>query len=243
MLRFQFRTLSIPLLVFAAFTLSLMPDSIDIELAGVHFQLFADCGLFWPAQSMLFIADTHFGKEATFRRSGIPVPVGATDATIAKISRMLHRTNAARLCILGDMFHARSSIDAIVFDSLQLFFAKFLSLEISLIRGNHDARVGPLPDEWPIEVFDAGKMIDRVALGHHPAVLPAGADIYLCGHIHPAVKGLSRKEAQGRIPCFWHSRGQLVLPAIGAFTGTHVITLSAGDIAWITAENQILRYF
>ena len=35
-----------------------------------------------------------------------------------------------------------------------------------LIIGNHDKRVGQLPHDWPIEVFEPGNKIDRVTLGH-----------------------------------------------------------------------------
>jgi uncharacterized protein len=219
-----------------------VPYAIDIELAGNTFQLFADCGLFWPAQSILFVADTHFGKEATFRQAGIPVPSGTTNATLAKIVRMLHRTNAKHFCILGDMLHAKSSIAKHVSEAIEQFFAEFRGVEVSLVRGNHDAKVGPLPSTWPIDVVDPGKLIGSVALGHHPSTIPVGADVYLCGHIHPALRVSSRTERLGKMRCFWYSGGQLVLPAIGEFTGTHVITLAPNDRAWIVAENQIHRY-
>ncbi len=191
---------------------------------------------------MLFVADTHFGKEATFRSSGIPVPIGSTASTLAKIASMLRRTRALRFCILGDMFHARSSLSSDVCESLEQFFAEFESVEMSLIQGNHDMRVGPLPHRWPIETLEPSTMIEKVALGHHPAEMPAGADLYLCGHVHPAIQVSLRTERLGKIPCFWHSRGQLVLPAIGEFTGTHIVTLAEGHNAWITAENEIHHF-
>ncbi|TWU02601.1 ligase-associated DNA damage response endonuclease PdeM [Stieleria varia] len=223
-----------------------MPDSIDIQLADNTFTLYADRGLFWPAQSILFVADTHFGKEATFRRGGIPVPVGTTDATLATIARMLHRTNANRLCVLGDMFHAKSSIAAHVCESLLRFFEQFHNVEVMLVRGNHDLRVGALPISWPITVIDPGIRIRNVALGHHPAdreaEFPSACELYLCGHIHPAIQVSSRIDRLGKRPCFWHSRGQVVLPAIGDFTGTHVIKPSAGDTTWVVAENEIFRH-
>jgi uncharacterized protein len=217
-------------------------DVIDTELAGHRFQLFADCGLFWPAQSLLFVADTHFGKEATFRRGGIPVPSGTTDATLNKIAQLLRRTGAKRFCILGDMLHARSSIATDVRKSLEKFFSEFSDREMTLVRGNHDVRVGALPSSWPIEVINPGKLIENVALGHHPGELPDNSQLYLCGHIHPAIRVSSKTERLSKLPCFWYSQGQLVLPAIGEFTGTHLVKLSAGDRAWIVAEQQIYAF-
>ncbi len=218
-----------------------MPQAIDVELDGHSFQLLADCGLYRPSQSMLFVADTHFGKEATFRRHGIPVPSGSTDATLEKIARMLNQTIARRLCILGDMFHERSSLSNGVRQSLENFFADQCDVEFILVRGNHDISVGRLPKDWPIQIVEPGMIIDKVAIGHHPIEVPPG-DIYLCGHIHPAIRVSSRTEHFGKLPCFWYSRGQLVLPAIGEFTGTHVVKLAVGDRAWITTQGEIFSY-
>jgi metallophosphoesterase superfamily enzyme len=137
------------------------------------------------------------------------------------------------------MFHAKSSIATDVRKSLENFFLEFSSVQMTLVHGNHDARVGTLPRNWPIEVLSPGTLIDSVAIGHHPCELPPGAQAYLCGHVHPAIRMSSRSERLGKLPCFWHSGGQLVLPAIGEFTGTHVVTLASEDNAWIVAENQI----
>jgi metallophosphoesterase superfamily enzyme len=119
---------------------------------------------------------------------------------------------------------------------------EFGSLDITLIRGNHDVRVGALSESWPIKVVDPGIVIEQVALGHHPGQVPYGVDVYLCGHLHPAIHFSIGSERLGKLPCFWYSRRQLVLPAIGKFTGTHVIKLSDDESAWITAENTIFPH-
>jgi metallophosphoesterase superfamily enzyme len=140
------------------------------------------------------------------------------------------------------MFHAKSSLGNDVRLSWENFLCEFSATQVLLVRGNHDVRVGPLPKDWPIQIVDPGMIIERVALGHHPSEMPSGADVYLCGHIHPAIQVSSRTERLGRLPCFWLSRGQLVLPAIGEFTGTHLVTLAEGDSAWIAADNEICCY-
>lgn len=119
---------------------------------------------------------------------------------------------------------------------------EFASVEMSLVKGNHDAHVGALPSNWPFTIIDPGQMIDVVAIGHHPGEMPKGASIYLCGHIHPAVRIASRTEGLGRLPCFWYSCGQMVLPAIGEFTGSHLVKPSADDDLWIIGDNQIFSY-
>ncbi|TWU01715.1 ligase-associated DNA damage response endonuclease PdeM [Neorhodopirellula pilleata] len=216
-----------------------MSQSIDVQLAGQSFQLLADRGLYWADEQTLFVADTHFGKEATFRRHGVPVPMGSTDATLDAIRRMIHETKASSLIILGDMFHARSSLSPDVVESLTTFFEALPAMTFTLIRGNHDALLGQLPAAWPLEVVEPVMRMNRVALGHHPIPLPDKADLYLCGHLHPALKLGSQRHAIGKLPCFWLSGRCLVLPAIGNFTGTHAVKLNPSDQAWVVADNEI----
>ncbi|WP_182870330.1 ligase-associated DNA damage response endonuclease PdeM [Stieleria mannarensis] len=218
-----------------------MPDTIDIDLAGHSFRLFAECCVYWPAQDMLLVADAHLGKEATFRRQGIPVPVGSTQSTLSSIASVLGRTGASRLCILGDLFHSRSSLSTEVRERVDGFFDDFAHVECSLIVGNHDVQVGRLPAAWPLQVFKQGHRIGSVALGHHPADPAEGAELYLCGHLHPAVQFRSGRESAGVFPCFWHSAGCLVLPAIGAFTGTHLIRPRQNDATWFIAGDEVHR--
>jgi len=216
-----------------------MPYSLDIVLGEHCFRLLADHGLYWPDQQTLFVADTHLGKEATFRRHGIPVPRGSTDATLARIAHMLEQTHAKRLCILGDMFHARSSLSRDVRQSVETFFGGFPDLAWLLVRGNHDANVGTLPTDWPIEVIEPGIAIQKVRLGHHPLDRSNAPDVYLCGHLHPAARIRSVTESLGPFPCFWHSRGCFVLPAIGEFTGKYIVETSTKDSVWIVVDRQI----
>ncbi len=219
-----------------------MPTFIDVEIAGLAFQMLSDRGLFWPAQRALFVADTHFGKDATFRHASIGVPAGSTEATLRSIERMMLSSDPASVIVLGDLFHAKSSLSASVCNSLDTFFERHGSIRFTLIRGNHDRRVGSLPSSWPIEVVEPGAQIGEVILAHEPIAVPESARLMLCGHIHPSVHVGSRAERLGKIACFWLSERRLVLPAIGDFTGTHAIRPSANDQIWLALGEQILKY-
>ena len=218
-----------------------MTRSTTVEIAGTAFEVLTERGLLWPSEKALFVADTHFGKEATFRRHGIPVPVGSTQSTLDAIGRMLETTKASRLIILGDMFHARSSLSPDVVESLTRFFERYKHVLFTLIRGNHDARLGQLPTAWPLSIEEPIKWIGRVALGHHPTKTPSGAGVYLCRHIHPSLRLGSRCDGFDKLPCFWLHDGCFVLPAIGEFTGTHQIELGPSDEAWVVADGEIFR--
>ena len=64
--------------------------------------------LWWPAARMVMVADVHFGKAATFRRAGQPVPHGTTADNLARLDALLAATGADHLVFLGDFLHARS---------------------------------------------------------------------------------------------------------------------------------------
>lgn len=215
---------------------------IDVEIAGIAFRMYAERGLYWPAQRVLFVADTHLGKDATFRRHGIAVPAGSTDATLHAIDRMIDASDASRVIILGDMFHAKSSLSPSVCQSLETFFARHPKIQFILIRGNHDRHVGSLPPAWPIEILEPGGVIGGVILTHEPSQVPMSAPLLLCGHIHPSVCIGSRSDRLGKVACFWLSKRCLVLPAIGEFTGTHAINPDNGDQVWLILDGQVMEH-
>ncbi len=212
---------------------------LEIQIGPHAFQLLGDKGLHWLQERALFVADTHFGKEATFRHHGIPVPIGSTQGTLIAITKMLAHTQATRLLILGDMFHAKSSLSEDVVRDLTSFFTRHREVTFTLIRGNHDARLGQLPSAWPLELSNPVAWMDRIALGHHPLALPLNADVYLCGHLHPAIEVGSRRDRLGKLPCFWLHDGCLVLPALGMFTGTASISPATGDRVWTIADGVV----
>lgn len=218
-----------------------MTTSIDIQINGVDLRLFASRAAYSDRHETLFVSDTHLGKDATFRHFGIPVPSGACRSTIGRLSELILQTSPKQLVILGDLFHARSSLSTSVCQSMDEFFSAHHGLPITLVRGNHDRHVGRLPSHWPIEVVERGARIGSIALLHEPCRVPDDSDVLLCGHLHPAIHIKSSRDALGRLPCFWLSAGRLVFPAFGDFTGTHNVRLENGDRAWAIAADTIVE--
>jgi DNA ligase-associated metallophosphoesterase len=217
-----------------------MPTSLGISLDGLELRLLSKRGIHWPDQQTLFIADTHFGKEATFRSAGLAVPRGSTESTLATITEMVAECQATRLILLGDMFHARSSISEDIRESMDRFFATHPTLRFTLVLGNHDRGIRRLSNCWPIEIVESGTAIHEISISHIPQAPSPQTKLLLCGHIHPAYRFSSKVDAVGKLPCFWLSKQQLVLPAIGEFTGTQVICPSKSDRTWVIADDQIL---
>ena len=53
-------------------------SALNVHVAGEDLLLLPEKAVYWPAEQMLIVADIHFGKAASFRALGVPVPRGTT---------------------------------------------------------------------------------------------------------------------------------------------------------------------
>ncbi len=226
-----------------------------VKLSQIELQLLSGGGVYWPAQRMLLVADPHLGKEATFRANGLAVPRGTTDATLDGISRMIAETGAERLTILGDLFHARSSLVESVRESFSRFLELHHAVDVTLVVGNHDVATGPLSGQWPLRVVEPPWVVDAVTMEHFPGpprkatalgecLLPSqDSRICLAGHLHPAVRLGDAISTAGKLPCFFFDSANscLILPAIGQFTGTAAVQPTDGDRVWVLADGEVIE--
>lgn len=193
-----------------------------------------------PEVGLLLVADAHFGKAASFRRLGVPVPQGTTDANLARLDALLARLPPVQgLVFLGDFLHAASGRAAATLDALQRWRQRHVSLALTLVRGNHDSHAGDPPAALDIEVVEEPWLHAGLALCHDPATpRPAGLPC-IAGHLHPVAR-LGRGFEAVRLPCF-HARadGALVLPAFGEFTGGALVTAEAGDAIYLVAQTRV----
>lgn len=215
---------------------------LPVQIAGFEFQLLPPGGVYWPARQMLLVADLHLGKEATFRSHGMAVPRGTSDGTLASVSAMLAVTQCERVVFVGDLFHARSSLQSDVQASVSRFLESHRDVRFQLIVGNHDQHLGRLPEDWSIEVLGDDYVIDRLQLNHYPGSASESADLRISGHLHPAIKPDRRTGLPGRLPCFYLSKQCLVLPAIGRFTGTSLVKPTPGEKTWWVVEDQVVPF-
>ena len=88
---------------------------------------------FLPATRTLLVADVHLGKAATFRAAGMPVPEGSAQADLARLCGLVEQSAAARLIVLGDLFHARRGATEQVFTEFQTARARFPATEVILV--------------------------------------------------------------------------------------------------------------
>jgi DNA ligase-associated metallophosphoesterase len=211
-----------------------------VRLAGEDILLLSERALFWPRAAALIAADLHWGKAATFRAAGIPVPGGTTSADLARLDAALDRTCARRLLILGDLFHARAGrVAAGTLAELRRWRGLHPELEILLVRGNHDRHAGDPPEDLRINCVNAPAFVPPFILRHEPTA--AGEGYTLAGHIHPGLVLSGPALQRERLPCFLLRERMAVLPAFGSFTGLATIEPRAGDRAFVVAEADVIE--
>jgi DNA ligase-associated metallophosphoesterase len=212
-------------------------SSIAIDIAGAAVHLLAGKALYWPDAKVLCIADVHFGKAAAFRALGQPVPGGTTAANLARIDALLGSSDVREIVFLGDLFHAKKSLTDDVIATIADWRQRHASLEVTLIRGNHDRRAGALPASLGIVTVNEPHVRGPFALCHSMIEHPTHHAI--AGHIHPVfvLTGLAHQSV--RLPCFVTSTRSTLLPSFGEFTGGFDVRASPGDRVFVTDGSQI----
>jgi DNA ligase-associated metallophosphoesterase len=191
-----------------------MGEPVILTRQGEPLHLLPQRGVYRPSNDTLYITDTHWGKDATFRAHRIPLPEGTLHSDLTRLSNALHQTHAKRLVILGDLIHTEHSYTDSTIESVSHWRGSHPNLTIELITGNHDR--GNPPPEWKIIPLGANAADNGFFLSHQPQDISYN----LCGHLHPAwtVRGKGRQEV--RLPCFLETSTSLILPAFSEFTGT-----------------------
>lgn len=193
----------------------------------------------------LLVADAHFGKAASFRLRGVPVPQGTTTETLARLTDALAQTQATRIIFLGDFLHSAEAHAAPTQLAIARWRNQHSALDLTLVRGNHDDRAGDPPLSLGMQVLDEPFVLSGgalpLALCHHPQRV--AGNYVLAGHAHPCVvlRGTGRERL--RLPCFVMgnatTRAVGVLPAFGSFTGMHPIIRQHTDRVFAVAGTAV----
>ncbi|KAB5490870.1 ligase-associated DNA damage response endonuclease PdeM [Flagellimonas hadalis] len=208
--------------------------TLDIHIQGKEFQLHPLGGLFWKEKSLLLISDVHLGKVNHFRKFGAAVPRKAIHKNFVLLDMIVTDFQPFQICFLGDLFHSSLNKEWELFEN---WVAK-TPAEIILVSGNHDIIAPEKYRQLNVEIFPE-LIIDNFLLTHHPE--EREGLFTFCGHIHPAVKlyGFGRQKL--KLPCFFKSKNQIILPAFGEFTGTYTMNPSKNDEVYAIVENAVMK--
>ena len=210
-----------------------------IVCAGETLWLLPEHALWWPAARVLWVADLHLGKAATYRALGQPVPAGTTRENLARLSALLLHYQPAQLVFLGDFLHAAQAKTASLLAELAAWRQSHAALRSVLVRGNHDSRAGDPPLSLDIEAVDEPWPIGPFAACHHPQ---RDATRYvLAGHLHPAVTLRGPGRDRLRLPCFSVGERCAVLPAFGEFTGGWQVERQPGRTLYAVGGQAVWR--
>lgn len=216
-----------------------MSVDLEIELAGERITLLPERAAYWYARETLLIADTHWGKAATMRAASIAVPSGTTGESLVRLTKVLQRTCAKRIVLLGDCIHAKQGRSKSTFAEITEWRARHPALRIELVRGNHDHRAGDPPPEFQMQCVDAPMTDLPFVYRHFPK--PSDEGYTLAGHLHPAIRLRGNGAERATLPCFWFTDRIGVLPAFGGLTGTAKIRPAPGDRVCAIAGDEVIE--
>ncbi len=208
--------------------------SLTINIQHQQFILHPLGAMFWEEKSVLLISDVHLGKISHFRKFGAAVPKHAMHKNYILLDELIKQYEPFNICFLGDLFHSSFNRE---WDLFENWVAK-TPAKITLVTGNHDIIAPEKFEALDIDQIEE-LIIDDFILTHHPEKREGLFN--LCGHIHPAImlQGFGRQKI--KLPCFFKSKNQMVFPAFGTFTGTHLMTPKKEDEVYVIADNEIIK--
>lgn len=211
-----------------------------VTIRGEELLLHPEKGIFWPAQSILFLADLHLGKGAHFRRAGIAVPLGVSQVNFARLRQMITEFSPERVLLLGDVFHSHYNH---VWDDFENFLYSFPEISFELVPGNHDILPAAAYETSLLTIQPGYFEVPPFYLTHYPQEADQiPPHLYcLCGHLHPCVVLHDGNSRNGlKLPCFYFGANQGILPAFGEFTGCAEVNVKAGDQVFVLAEGEVI---
>ena len=154
----------------------------NVRIKNQTFLLHPLKAIFWEEMSCLLIADLHLGKAAHFRKQGIPVPMGVTDANWDRLISLLVEFSPARVLFLGDLFH--SAYNHICEEFIDLV-KQFSQISFELVIGNHDILEKDFYLNNNIIVHDPTLKIGPFQFSHFPVDEFSTDQYNIAGHISP----------------------------------------------------------
>jgi DNA ligase-associated metallophosphoesterase len=229
-------------------------DDATVTIRGETLHLLPQRAAYWPAQRLLMIADIHFGKAASFRAKGLPVPRGTTMENLIALNQLIADYDVAHIVFLGDFLHAKAAHASATLAALRAWRQQHSALQLTLVRGNHDSHAGDPPEDLHIHIVNEPYNIAPFALCHHPKERVTANDTdsakkpndnpsthyRIAGHLHPVYR-LSAHGDSVRLPCFIIGEQQAILPAFGAFTGGYAITPVMGERVFLTTDDVVIE--
>ncbi|WP_025764714.1 ligase-associated DNA damage response endonuclease PdeM [Dyadobacter tibetensis] len=210
----------------------------QIKLKNHSFQLLADRAIFWEDTQTLLIGDLHLGKVTHFRNEGIAIPNGAAAENFIVLDRLMQKTKARRIILLGDLFHSRYNRE---WEEFVAWRRGYPSVSILIVLGNHDSLAQHHYQDAALIVYREEYQEGPFLFCHHPRDEAQNTQYVFCGHIHPVYVLAGKGRQTFRSPCFVIDPFQAILPSFGVFTGGYKVGWLPDRRIFMLANEMILE--
>lgn len=206
-----------------------------------HFWLSAQRSIYWEEQKTMIVSDTHFGKTGHFRKSGIAVPQQVYKEDLQRFFSLATDLKPERILVVGDFFHSTDN------EEHNLFLRwknDFNSLQITLIKGNHDILGNTWYENAGIQLIEDFYEIGQFRFQHDPAendFLVKENTFVFSGHVHPGIQMRGIGKQSLRLPCFYFTQNQCILPAFSKFSGLAIVKPKKQDQIYAIANDNIIK--
>lgn len=209
----------------------------ELEFANQNFVMLCERALWWPDARTLIVADTHLGKDAHFQANGLQVPNDVTSNDLSRLTLLIESLGAARLLVLGDFLHGAFSQDDLTLRALSNWREQHRTLNVMIVRGNHDRHAGDPSASLRFEISNRWKEAGIAFI--HEGRCKSGAPT-MSGHVHPTAR-LSDFDGSGlSLPCFVVEESLVILPAFGRFTGGCRIESNSKRRLFVASHGRVL---
>lgn len=164
---------------------------------------------------MLVISDLHFEKASHFAQKGQFAPPYDTGKTLEKIEALQTCFNPKRVISLGDSFHDDHALQRMLPQDITRLRALVQKQDWVWVAGNHDEGQASLDGAPALHEYETDGFIFR----HEPANVAETALYEISGHLHPCAT-IKQRSRHLRRRCFVFDAHRLIMPALGAFTGS-----------------------
>jgi DNA ligase-associated metallophosphoesterase len=206
-----------------------------------HFWLSPQRSIYWEEEKTMIVSDTHFGKTGHFRKNGIAVPQQVYKEDLQRFFSLATELKPERILVVGDFFHSTENEEH---DLFLKWKNDFNSLQITLIKGNHDILENTWYENAGIQLIENFYKVSQFCFQHDPAENNTllNQDMFIfSGHIHPGIlmKGIGKQSL--RFPCFYFTNNQCILPAFSKFSGLSIIKPKKQDKVYAIANETIIK--
>ena len=189
--------------------------------------------LFLEKQGILVIADSHLGYEEALNREGILIPRLQFREVLKHLEEVFNKVKPKLIVMLGDVKHEFGLISKQEWrDTLNLLDYLLSKAKVVLIKGNHDAILGPLARKKGLEIKDYFVVGNNLFCHGHKLIDEKmkewkGIKTVIIGHEHPAISIRDDVRVE-KYKCFllgkYKNKNLIVMPSFNFMTeGTDVL--------------------